>query len=79
MLLRSVNPLKIYLFSEGLSRLATCSYEKPSSSNQKNMRVHLTNYAINKASPDFIFNQSELEDDIGHKRSLNAIYRVCIF
>lgn len=58
-LLKSLNPLKIYIYHEGLSRLATCNYEKPSSQNQKNMRMHLTNYAINKFSPNFIFNKSE--------------------
>lgn len=75
-LLRSVNPLKIYVYEEGLSRLATCAYEKPGSGNQRNMRMHLTNYAINKFSPDFIFNKSEDEDNIGHKRSYTATIKV---
>lgn len=57
-LLKSIFPLKIYMYQEGLSRLATCSYEKPSSNNKKNMRMHLTNYAINKFSPNFVFNKS---------------------
>lgn len=59
-LLRSIAPLKIYVYEEGLCRLATCDYEKPLSSNQKNMRMHLTNYAINKLSPNFVFNKSEV-------------------
>ena len=38
--------------------------------------MHLTNYAINKLSPNFIFNKSEEEDNMGHKRSLSAAMQV---
>lgn len=38
--------------------------------------MHLTNYAINKESPNFIFNESSTEMDIGHKRSLSSIYKL---
>jgi tubulin polyglutamylase TTLL6/13 len=75
-LVRSLSPLKIYLYEEGLSRLATCDYEKPNSSNQKNMWMHLTNYAINKTSPNFIFNKDGSEDHLGHKRSLSATMKL---
>ena len=37
--------------------------------------MHLTNYAINKNSEDFIFNEEESVDDIGHKRSLSAVLK----
>ena len=37
--------------------------------------MHLTNYAINKLSPNFIFNKSQFEDSVGHKRSLSSIYK----
>jgi tubulin polyglutamylase TTLL6/13 len=36
--------------------------------------VHLTNYAINKENPGFIFNENEEEDSTGHKRSLTALF-----
>ncbi len=36
--------------------------------------MHLTNYAINKRSPKFIFNNSSNNMGIGHKRSLKCIY-----
>lgn len=36
--------------------------------------MHLTNYAINKNSKNFIFNNSEKDMNKGHKRSLTAIY-----
>jgi tubulin polyglutamylase TTLL6/13 len=57
-LVRSVSPLRLYVYEEGLCRLATCEYEKPASENQKNMKMHLTNYAINKTSSNFVFNKS---------------------
>lgn len=72
-MIKSLLPLKIYIYEEGLGRLATCSYEKPSSKNHKNMRLHLTNYAINKLSPDYVFNKNLEDDSVGHKRSYSAI------
>jgi tubulin polyglutamylase TTLL6/13 len=38
--------------------------------------MHLTNYAINKNNPEFIFNETEGNDDAGHKRSLSAVLLV---
>lgn len=35
--------------------------------------MHLTNYAINKDNPKFVFNQSEKEMSKGHKRSLTSV------
>jgi len=37
--------------------------------------MHLTNYAINKESEDFIANEDVNKDYVGHKRSLTAIFR----
>lgn len=37
--------------------------------------MHLTNYAINKNSENFIFNEDASDDDIGHKRSLSFTWR----
>ena len=39
------------------------------------MHMHLTNYAINKDSDEFVFNYDQNRDDIGHKRSMKAIMR----
>ena len=38
--------------------------------------MHLTNYAINKENPNFIFNSDKDNDDIGHKRSLSSVLKV---
>jgi len=35
--------------------------------------MHLTNYSLNKHSPDFVKNTNEKEDNLGHKRSLTYI------
>ena len=36
--------------------------------------MHLTNYSINKHSENFVFNEDEDGDDVGHKRSLTATF-----
>ena len=36
--------------------------------------MHLTNYAINKESEKFVFNEDEDDMNIGHKRSLTSIF-----
>ena len=40
------------------------------------MCMHLTNYAVNKKNPNFIYNTKEDEDGIGHKRSFTAVLKV---
>lgn len=70
-----VDPLRIYMYKEGLSRFATDQYVPPNHNNMDNLFMHLTNYAINKNSNKFIQNKSETDDNIGHKRSLTFIWR----
>lgn len=38
------------------------------------MFMHLTNYAINKNSDNFVFNEDQDDDSAGHKRSMTAIW-----
>jgi len=72
----SVDPLKIYLFKEGLSRFATEPFKTPSKKNFKNMFMHLTNYAINcKNKGKFIFNKGLEDPDIGHKKTFTYFLR----
>jgi tubulin polyglutamylase TTLL6/13 len=68
------DPLRIYIHNEGLARLATEEYEAPSKGNMKNLYMHLTNYAINKDSENFVFNTDSQRADIGHKRSLSFVW-----
>jgi len=37
--------------------------------------MHLTNYAINKNNPKFIFNNSSANMGYGHKRSLGCVFK----
>lgn len=55
-LLTGCDPLRIFLFNDGLARFATEKYEIPKSNNLNNLFMHLTNYAINKDNKNFIFN-----------------------
>ena len=63
------------MHKEGLSRFATDIYVPPNNGNLDNLFMHLTNYAINKNSDKFIFNKDKDNDSIGHKRSLDFVYR----
>ena len=47
-LLYGVDPLRIFVFREGLARFATEPYKSPMKENMDNLFMHLTNYAINK-------------------------------
>lgn len=76
-LVTSVYPLRIYLFEDGLIRICTELYVEPTSKNLEFSRMHLTNYAINKTSEKFVFNQESSEAGTGNKRSLRWFIRWC--
>ena len=73
-LVTSCDPLRIFVYEDGLVRLATENYEKPSSKNIGCSYMHLTNYAINKTNPGFINNKDLMHDNVGHKRSLKSVF-----
>ena len=73
MLICGVDPLRIYLYKDGLARFATHDYKKPSQKNLKNHFIHLTNYSINKNSAKYSSNKKVGSDDQGHKRSYRSI------
>ena len=54
-LVTSLEPLKIYIFKEGLVRLATVPYSTAKSS-LKQRFVHLTNYSVNKKAETYTKN-----------------------
>lgn len=45
-------PLRIYVYKEGLARFASESYSEKV--NKNNKFIHLTNYSINKKNDNFI-------------------------
>lgn len=55
----SVDPLRIYVHRNGLSRFCTEKYCEPEEKNIKNTFMHLTNYSINKFSSKFKENSEE--------------------
>lgn len=65
-------PLKIYLYDEGLVRFASEDY-KVDDSNKHNRYMHLTNYSVNKCSTNFDSNISVKDECTGSKWSLNAL------
>lgn len=69
----SFDPLLIYLYEEGLVRLATVKYDK-TAENLWNPCMHLCNYSINKYHSDYI-KASENDEDIGHKWTFSALLR----
>jgi len=75
-LLAGCDPLKIFLYDDGLGRFCTEEYIAPTGENLDNVCMHLTNYAINKDNPNFVFNEASNADDVGHKRSLKAVMRM---
>lgn len=69
-LVSSVEPLKVHLFNDGLARLCTKKYTVPDASNLKRRQAHLTNYAVNKSSKDFV------KGSQGSKRSVKAVFQL---
>ncbi|XP_078695430.1 tubulin polyglutamylase ttll6-like isoform X11 [Branchiostoma floridae x Branchiostoma belcheri] len=67
-LVTSCDPLRVYVFRDGLGRFATKTYTEPSNHNLDQVCMHLTNYAINKHSDDFI-----RDDECGSKRRITTI------
>lgn len=71
-LITSFEPLKIYVYQEGLARFACEDYN---AENCTNKYVYLTNYSINKKSEKFVQNTDWQEDNIGHKWSFSAFMK----
>jgi hypothetical protein len=69
-LVTSYEPLRVYVFQEGLARFASETYS--SKINKNNKYMHLTNYSINKKNENFIQNENTEQDDVGYKWSLTA-------
>lgn len=69
-LVTSCKPLRMFMFHDGLVRLCTEEYVKPTAQNLGEKCMHLTNYAINKHSDNFQANSDANACDTGSKRSL---------
>lgn len=67
-LVTSVDPLRVFVYQDGLARFSTEKYSSPSASNLDNVCMHLTNYAINKHSEKFV-----RDSKVGNKRSIKSV------
>lgn len=74
-LVTSVIPLRVYAFKDGLTRFCTEEYTRPSGNNLGKRCMHLTNYAVNKGSENFVANDHADRDDLGSKRSLRWLLK----
>jgi tubulin polyglutamylase TTLL6/13 len=74
-LVYGVDPLRVFVFREGLARFATEEYTGTYNNNLDNLYMHLTNYAINKYSDNFEANEDEDDDETGSKRSVSAVLK----
>ncbi|XP_070578647.1 tubulin polyglutamylase TTLL5-like isoform X6 [Ptychodera flava] len=70
----SYDPVRIYIYEEGLTRFATVQYEK-SAKSIRNTCMHLTNYSLNKKSSDYVRCDDPNIEDYGNKWSLGAMLR----
>lgn len=61
-LVTSFDPLKVYLFKEGLVRFATEKFTTDLNSLKKRF-IHLTNYSVNKRAEGYVRNQDKADDD----------------
>jgi tubulin polyglutamylase TTLL6/13 len=74
-LISSMEPLRIYLHNEGMARFCTEPYVKPAANNLELSFAHLTNYSLNKKSPNFEENVDAEHADRGHKRSMSSVFQ----
>ncbi len=74
-LVASVDPLRIYLFDEGLARLATQPYAHPAAAPEHlgTAHMHLTNYAVNRNAPGFASSAASLGNLAANVRSVGWV------
>ncbi|TGZ74249.1 hypothetical protein CRM22_001037 [Opisthorchis felineus] len=70
-LLTSCDPLRMYMFKDGLVRFTTIQYVEPNQRNMHNMYMHLTNYAVQKHSDGYIRD----DEEGGTKRRVTTLNR----
>nr|XP_054764453.1 tubulin polyglutamylase TTLL7-like [Lytechinus pictus] len=69
-LVTSCDPLRIFLYPDGLVRMGTEQYLQPTDNNVDQLYMHLTNYSINKKNANF---QRSSDVSTGSKRSISYL------
>jgi len=72
-LITSVDPLRVYVYKEGLTRFATEEYTNDPEMISNNF-IHLTNFSINKESDNFV-NNSNPDEPEGSKWTLTSLWK----
>ena len=74
----SFDPLRAYVYEEGLARFATSDYVTANGAARsviRNRYMHLTNFSVNKKNEQFVWNADADKDDEGSKWALTALWR----
>ncbi|CAB4021801.1 tubulin polyglutamylase TTLL7-like, partial [Paramuricea clavata] len=69
-LVTNCDPLRIFLYDDGLVRLSTECYQSPKDDNLSDLFMHLTNYSVNKHNENF---SRDEDSSRGSKRSLSFL------
>lgn len=75
LLISNVKPMIAFLCDEGLARFSTEDYSKPTKDNFRKSFMHLTNYSLNKNSPNFVYTEECHDMNLGTKRTLESFWR----
>ncbi|XP_019631297.1 PREDICTED: tubulin polyglutamylase TTLL7-like isoform X2 [Branchiostoma belcheri] len=69
-LVTSCDPLRVFLYQDGLVRMGTEKYHAPTDGNIDELCMHLTNYSVNKRNENF---QKDEDVSKGSKRSIRYL------
>lgn len=73
-LIASADPLRAYIYSEGIVRIAPEPYD-PNPDRAGGVSMHVTNTALHLEHPDLVISQDPSQEDTGAIRSLSALLR----
>lgn len=72
-LVTSCDPLRAFIYNNGLVRLGTEQYQEPHESNIDRLFMHLTNYSVNKRNKQH-YDEGDPNGETGTKRSLRGLF-----
>ena len=72
MLITSINPLRIFLYEDGLVRFASNEYSSDISK-VHDVFTHLTNYSVNKKSTNYLSNDDSMLAQVMNTRMNNNL------
>lgn len=73
-LITSVEPLRAYIYSEGIVRFAPAAYD-PRPERLSEVAMHVTNTALHLGHPGLVISEDPSRDDVGAIWSLSALLR----